>query len=416
MKYEVSIIIPTYNKVNYTRRCLEALATYTPGDLYEVIIVDNGSTDATRGFLKSLEGDVRLLLNPLNQGFARACNAGAEVAQGRLLLFLNNDTEPLPGWLNNLLAVAAAEPQIGAVGCKLLFPDDTVQHAGVVVGLDPITGQLHPYHLYYRFDGLDPLVNRQRDLQAVTGACLLIPKDLFSELGGFDERYYNGYEDVDLCFRVRQEGHRVIYTPRAKLIHHESISGPERFRKSRENLEILNSRWLGRIPPDETRIYVEDGLVVRYEEHQGTLSKSIDHLRAVPVVVPAGSASADTHRGQVAGGHFPQMKLIVLDESPPARNLGATLSKISSACDGVLFWGRPGSVDGGLLVELLANLTLAPYVGAVKGPDAFLLRPELAGPVADIFLTENWEERMGRRVESWGYRVLALDRSGRKPA
>jgi len=429
LKYEVSIIIPTYNKVGYTRRCLEALATNTPDHLYEVIIVDNGSTDATRTLLKDLEGDVKVILNPQNQGFARACNTGAQVAEGEFLLFLNNDTEPLPGWLENLLRVATTEHQLGAVGCKLLFPDNTVQHAGVVIGFDATSGGLAPYHLYYRFDTLHPLVNKPRELQAVTGACLLIPRNVFFQVGGFDEQFYNGYEDVDLCLRLRERGYRVVYTPWAQLIHHESVSGPERFRKFRENLDILNTRWSGRISPDDTRIYLEDGLIVRYEQREGTVTKSLGPIGGLLIVLSANSPPT-----QHCSRERPwPTKVIIAHEdlrsdtaSPPSKgkglcNQGCTqpgtvpsadlpraISAALAGCDAVLFWSRPTRVPDDLILELLASLTLAPNIGAIGAWGTCLVKPDLASLVAHLFLSDRWEQRMLEKVKGRGYKALTL--------
>lgn len=264
-RYQVSIIIPVFNKIEYTVKCLQALEANTPKELqYEVIIIDNASTDATPDVLAELEGDVTVVRNEKNLGFARACNQGAKIARGDYLVFLNNDTEPQPGWLEALLSRAQDE-RVGVVGAKLLYPDGTVQHAGVGIADDPIMGvNLAPYHIYRYLPGDLDATNKPRDLQAVTGACMLIPMPLFQVIAGFNEVYYNGYEDVDLCFRVRSLGYRVVYEPKSVLIHHESISGPERFRKVSDNIILLNSYWSGRVKLDEQDIYLSDGVFARF--------------------------------------------------------------------------------------------------------------------------------------------------------
>jgi GT2 family glycosyltransferase len=245
-----SIVVPVWNNVAYTRACLVRLAAATPPGTYEVVLVDNGSTDATPELLAGLSGDVRIVRNDQNLGFARACNQGAEAARGRHLVFLNNDTEPHPGWLEPLIEVLDSEPDVGVVGSKLLFPNGLVQHAGVWLARDVARGGLYGYHRLYGSVPDDALVGARADLQVVTGAALAIRSELFSDVGGFDEAYWNGNEDVDLCLKVRAAGHRVVYEPRSTLTHHESVSGPERFLRATENVRLLNERWGERAAPD----------------------------------------------------------------------------------------------------------------------------------------------------------------------
>ncbi|MDD2338415.1 MAG: glycosyltransferase family 2 protein, partial [Geobacteraceae bacterium] len=119
----ISIVIPVYNKLEFTKECLRALQANTPPHLYEIVIVDNASSDRTDKFLKEISSSVQTISNQVNQGFARACNQGADTAQADLVLFLNNDTEPQPGWLEPLLHILDNNPEIAAVGSKLLYPD-----------------------------------------------------------------------------------------------------------------------------------------------------------------------------------------------------------------------------------------------------------------------------------------------------
>lgn len=242
----VSIIIPLYNQVAYTAQCLEALAQNTPQELnFEVVLVDNASSDGTEAFLAQLSGDVVVHRNSENLGFAKACNQGAHIATGEILVFLNNDTIPKPGWLEALIE-GLEQPNVGAVGSKLLFPSGLIQHAGVV-----FDQRGWPYHWQYN-QPPSPLIDQERELQAVTAACIAIPRALFMQLGGFDEVFLNGYEDVDLCLKVREAGYRILYKPKSELIHFGSVSEGRGTRES-ENLRIFLERWATRIVPDYDR-------------------------------------------------------------------------------------------------------------------------------------------------------------------
>ncbi len=254
-QYDCSIIIPVWNKVELTQQCVMALAEVTEGASYEVIVVDNGSTDGTPDLLNSLGGDIQVIRNRENLGFAKACNQGAAAAKGDYLVFLNNDTIPLKGWLSALVEEVKGDQGIAVVGSKLLYPDRTVQHAGVAV--DRLTHT--PYHIYRGFAETHPAVNKRRELNAVTGACVLIRRTLFEELGGFDEGYVNGFEDVDLCFKAREQGHRIVYQPKSVLFHLESQT-PGRKQHDAENGRRLMQRW-GHAwwLVDDDSLYVEDG-------------------------------------------------------------------------------------------------------------------------------------------------------------
>lgn len=241
-KPRVSIVMPLFNKVDYTRACLEGLEAVRGAVPFEVILVDNGSTDGTRALLDGVENrpGYRVVRSAENLGFARGNNAGAQLARGDCLLFLNNDTVPHAGWLEAMVAELESDAGIGIVGARLLYPDTgRIQHAG----LELINGVPDHVHRHAKADA--PEVNRPRDLDMVTGACLLIRKTVFDRLGGFDTGYVNGVEDVDLCLRVRDLGYRVRYCPKAVLDHHEGTSAG-RYDHVRPNLERFVQRWNGR--------------------------------------------------------------------------------------------------------------------------------------------------------------------------
>lgn len=258
--FTCSIVIPVMNKVELTKQCLLALADVTHGIEYEVIIVDNGSSDGTQEFLGSMGGDVRVIRNQGNAGFAKACNQGAQAARGEYLVFLNNDTIPITGWLNALVQEVEAHQDVGVVGSKLLYADGTVQHAGVVFAREWLT----PYHHHRKMAADAPFVNQRREFQSVTAACMLVRRGLFSEVGGFDERYRNGFEDVDVCLKIKQQGWRVIYQPSSVLYHLESQT-PGRKDHDVENHRLFTARW-GACwwLTDEDLVAFQDGFRMEY--------------------------------------------------------------------------------------------------------------------------------------------------------
>ncbi|MDI6853137.1 MAG: glycosyltransferase [Deltaproteobacteria bacterium] len=254
-----SIIIPVFNNLELTRACLQSIRENTELDSYEIIVVDNGSTDGTRDFLKKNEAaDLRPVLNEANLGFAKASNQGARAAQSDLLVFLNNDTLTTSRWLSELTAAAAKSNRIAAVGAKLLYPDDTVQHAGVVFNVEKKV-----FHIYQHFHRDHPAVNKERQFQCLTAACLLVKRDVFFEVGLFDERFVNGFEDVDLCLKIGNKGLTLLYNPRSVVVHLESKT-PGRHARERENAELLAHRWLHRIIPDAEAYYAADGIIVHH--------------------------------------------------------------------------------------------------------------------------------------------------------
>lgn len=249
----VSIIIPIYNKLDYTTRCIESLAINSgEATPYEIILVDNASSDGTPSYLQALQGDVTVISNKTNLGFARACNQGARLAQGRHLLFLNNDTVPHPGWLDALVR-GIDEDGADIVGARLLYPNGRIQHAGVAFDEQSIG-----YHIFNGFPADAPAVNRKRFMQCVTAACMLVKREVFQQLGGFDEGYRNGFEDVDLCLRAGASGKRILYTPESVLIHFEETSEGRKTHEQ-QNIQRYLARWQGKVRSDDGELYRSEG-------------------------------------------------------------------------------------------------------------------------------------------------------------
>jgi GT2 family glycosyltransferase len=215
----VSIIIPVHNQWPVTARCLAMLGRY-PGDIaLEVLVVDDASHDETPLCLARCE-NLRVITNRRNLGFVRACNRGAGAALGKHLVFLNNDTQVQPGWLDKLVSTFEQKPDAGLVGSRLIYPDGRQQEAGAIIFKD---GSAWNYgHLD---DPYKPQYSYLREPDYVSGAALAIRRDLFERLGGFDEHFAPGYyEDADLAFRVRAAGYRVYYQPLSRVVHFEGVS------------------------------------------------------------------------------------------------------------------------------------------------------------------------------------------------
>jgi GT2 family glycosyltransferase len=236
-----SIIIPVFNKVSYTQSCLEQLIVTLPQDFNgEIIVVDDASSDETLALLErwaDMDRRIKILRNPENVGFVTSCNRGAESAQGDILVFLNNDTLPLSGWLPPLLRILRDKPEAGAVGGKLVYPDGTLQEAGGVIFSDG-SG--------CNFGWSDkaanaPLYNFVREVDYCSGALLATPRALFRELGGFDARFKPAYyEDVDYCFTLREKGYRVYYQPESVIVHFEGASSGTDLKTGMKSYQVVN--------------------------------------------------------------------------------------------------------------------------------------------------------------------------------
>jgi GT2 family glycosyltransferase len=272
----VSVVIPVFNKCELTAQCLDGMLKVGARAPFEVIVVDDCSSDETPRLLAQCTNFVRSFRNARNQGFAESCNRGAAEAVGKHLFFLNNDTIPLQGWLDGLCDELAAHSDVVAVGSKLLYPDGLVQHAGVAFGRETRS----PYHPNRLIHGDDPRVNKRRELQAVTAASFMIRAAWFRDCGTFSDKFQTGYEDLDLCLTIRKRGGRIVYQPKSVLFHLESQS-PGRMRHEAANRTLFFDRWSSQLLSDEDAYYFTDDLRIQ---------RSRDELGEKMCVVRIGSS------------------------------------------------------------------------------------------------------------------------------
>ena len=233
---KVSIVIPVFNKAEFTLQCLRSLISEIDFNECEVIVVNNASTDQTGELLHHFKDYIEVVNNEDNHGFVDACNEGAAAAKGEFLLFLNNDTVVLPGWLKELLATFQNHSDVGVVGSLFLYPDGLVQEAGSIVWSNG-----DAFHYGWGGSPEDRRFVFARDVDYVSGASLLIRKNLFEQIGGFDRRYAPAhYEDADLCFSVRAAGYRVIYQPASRIVHYEGVTSGRDVNVGTKKYQVIN--------------------------------------------------------------------------------------------------------------------------------------------------------------------------------
>jgi GT2 family glycosyltransferase len=236
----VSIIVPTYNKLEFLKPMMDSIELFTDWP-FELIIVDNNSDDGTKEFVlnSNYKMSGQYIRNEINNGFAKANNQGSIIAKGNFLCFLNNDTIVTEGWLTEMMKVFSEEKACGLVGARLIHPGrGTIQHAGVIERNDGL-----PDHIYFNKPMNYPLAMERKDYFGVTGACIVIPKTLYEDIGGFDESYWCGWEDMEMCQQIHARGLRVIYEPKSMVYHYESRT-EGRYSAEGQNFSLYMSRWI----------------------------------------------------------------------------------------------------------------------------------------------------------------------------
>ncbi|KAG8150528.1 glycosyltransferase family 2 protein [Burkholderia catarinensis] len=247
----VSLIIPTRNGLDLIRQCIKSIVGKSTYGNYEIIVVDNGSDDpATLDYLASLKSDgrFRVLRDDRSFNFSALCNSGVEAANGEIVGLLNNDVEVIsPEWLSEMVSIAM-QPGVGAVGAKLLYPNDTVQHAGVVLGLGGVAGHVHK-HIPRRSFGYFGRASLISSFTAVTAACMIVRKSVYREVAGMNEQNLSvAFNDIDFCIRLREAGYRHVWTPYAELYHHESATrgyedDPVKQARFAGEVEYMQTHW-----------------------------------------------------------------------------------------------------------------------------------------------------------------------------
>jgi GT2 family glycosyltransferase len=242
-----SIIILSWNKLGYTKKCLRFLEENTNYPNWEVIIIDNGSKDGTPDFLNQISevkgNKYRIILNSKNVGYAAGVNQGIRAAEGDYILLLNNDVYVLKDWLKIMIEILERDEKNAIIGPKLIYPKTgRIQHAGIV-----LLRKIEHLHIFKNSPINHPSANEIRYVDAVTGACMLIKKKLFKEIGLFDERFkYGGFEDVDFCLRARIRRYKILYSPLSTAIHEEKISTTQILNYeaiSRKNYNRFRRKW-----------------------------------------------------------------------------------------------------------------------------------------------------------------------------
>ncbi|RZD14051.1 MAG: glycosyltransferase [Candidatus Acidulodesulfobacterium ferriphilum] len=247
--FDVSIVIPAYNNFNYTKQCVFSIFKNHPLLDFEIIIIDNGSIDETKEYFKNFQDlkNFQFISNKENLGFAKASNLGAKISNSGNILFLNNDTVVSKGAIDELYysinADKAKSLNIAATGSLLLYPDKKIQQAGIM-----FEERLVPYNAY---SGMDISGCKESDIKnaiylrsfnALTAACLMVKKNIFEAVGGFDEGYVNGFEDVDLCLKLRESGYKLIFNPKSIIFHFEEKT-PGRKKHDIDNINRFMDKW-----------------------------------------------------------------------------------------------------------------------------------------------------------------------------
>ena len=247
----ISIVIPNKDHVEDLRRCITSIEKKSTWKNYEIVVVENNSVEQSiRDYYKELESDPKVKIVTYEGGFnySRINNVGVKETKGEYLLFLNNDTEVIsPDWMEQLLMYAQRK-DVGAVGAKLYYADNTIQHAGVVIGLGAHRSAGHTHYKMPREHlGYMGRLCYAQDVTAVTGACLMVKKSIYEEVDGLDESFTISLNDVDLCLKIREKGYLNIFTPFAELYHYESktrgMEEGEKLRRYERECAHFRDKW-----------------------------------------------------------------------------------------------------------------------------------------------------------------------------
>ena len=245
----VSILIPNKDQKDTLDQCLKSIEARTDYENYEIIIIENNSTEQeTFEYYKQIKNPkIRVIEWKDEFNYSAINNFGVRHAKGEYLLFLNNDIEVINSdWLGEMLSNCQRE-EVGAVGAKLYYPDNTVQHAGVIVGIGGVAGSVF-VGLKRGYTGYMHRAAIQQNLSAVTAACMMVKKSVFEEVGGFEEELKVAFNDIDFCLKIREKGHLIVYDPYVELYHYESKTRgaedtTEKIRRFQSEIEYMRSHW-----------------------------------------------------------------------------------------------------------------------------------------------------------------------------
>ena len=247
----VSVLIPNKDQKESLKKCLDSVFEKTTYSNYEIIIIENNSTESeTFEYYRELQKRSNVKVITWKEGFNYSAinNFGEKEASGEYLLFLNNDVEVInPRWMEEMLG-NCQRPEVGITGAKLYYPDDTIQHAGTIIGIGGIAG--HAFlNMPRSRTGYLHKASIQMNLSAVTAACMMMKRSVFEQIGGFEEKLTVAFNDVDLCLRTVQAGYLVVYNPKVELYHYESKSrgsedNEEKVRRFQREIEFMRSRWI----------------------------------------------------------------------------------------------------------------------------------------------------------------------------
>lgn len=233
---KVSIVIPAYNEFQYTYDCIRTLVQNIKNVSYEIIVGDDESTDDTKNINRFIK-NVKVNINHTDHGFLMNCNRAAELAEGEYIVFLNNDTLVMENWLESLVELIESDEKIGMVGSKLIYPDGRLQEAGGILWKDASAWNYGRYQ-----DANMPEYNYVRECDYISGASIMIRKELWKEIGGFDQRFIPAYcEDSDLAFEVRKHGYKVMYQPKSVVMHFEGVSNGTELDSGLKKYQVENN-------------------------------------------------------------------------------------------------------------------------------------------------------------------------------